>query len=251
METAVAKLAALLPFRGERSGCGDFQSLRFPPLPASGRELEEIAALWKQGGEAAEDVVRLTGASASEAAFKREAPGKRVLHLATHGFFLKGRCPSVLEATGPLPLKGENPLLLTGLALAGANQRQATGPEEEDGILTAEEVAALDLSGVEWAVLSACDTGVGEVKAGEGVFGLRRAFQIAGAKTLITSLWGMEDEAAREWMRELYRARFVKGMRTADSVRKASQEVLRKRRRRGETTHPVHWGAFVASGDWR
>ena len=79
----------------------------------------------------------------------------------------------------------ENPLLLAGFALAGANRRQAAGVEDEDGILTAEEIASLDLSGVEWAVLSACDTGVGEVRAGEGVFGLRRAFQVAGAQTVI------------------------------------------------------------------
>jgi len=99
------------------------------------------------------------------------------LHLATHGFFLGGECASALEASenpegkAPVSLIGENPLLLSGLALASANHRQAARPDEEDGILTAEEIAALDLSGVEWAVLSACDTGVGEVKAGEGVLG--------------------------------------------------------------------------------
>jgi CHAT domain-containing protein len=74
------------------------------------------------------------------------------------------------------------------LALAGANRRASAGPEDEDGILTAEEVAALDPEGVEWAVLSACDTGVGEVRAGEGVFGLRRAFQVSGVNTVIMSL---------------------------------------------------------------
>ena len=74
---------------------------------------------------------------------------------------------------------------------------------EDDGVLTAEEVASLDLSGVEWAVLSACDTGLGEIKAGEGVFGPRRAFQIAGARTVIMSLWSVEDRAAMTWMRAL------------------------------------------------
>ena len=85
-----------------------------------------------------------------------------------------------LSASGAL----DNPLLLSGLALAGANRRASTSTDEDDGILTAEEVASLDLEGVEWAVLSACDTGIGEVKAGEGVFGLRRAFQVAGASTV-------------------------------------------------------------------
>jgi CHAT domain-containing protein len=143
---------------------------------------------------------------------------------------------------------GENPLLLTGLALAGANHRESAGSDEEDGILTAEEVASLDLSSAEWVVLSACDTGVGAVRAGEGVFGLRRAFQVAGARTLITSLWAVEDEAGRRWMRELYDNRFVKGLGTAESVRAAGLEVLRRRRAEGRSTHPFYWGGFVASG---
>jgi CHAT domain-containing protein len=134
--------------------------------------------------------------------------------------------------------------------LAGANQRAHAGPDEEDGVLTAEEIATLDLSGVEWAVLSACDTGVGEVRAGEGVLGLRRAFQLAGARTLIMSLWSVEDESAREWMRALYEGRLTDGLSTADAVRHASLAVLNARRQRGETTHPFYWAAFVAAGDW-
>jgi CHAT domain-containing protein len=81
------------------------------------------------------------------------------------------------------------------------------GPQQDDRTLTAEEIAALDLRGVEWAVLSACDTGLGEIGAGEGVFGLRRALQLAGARTVILSLWGLEDGAAQRWMQQLYRAR--------------------------------------------
>ena len=153
----------------------------------------------------------LTGARATETAFKRSAPGKSYLHLATHGFFLGNDCDdAVYTGRGPDGLRGiggrtgakrrrilpDNPLLLSGLALAGANQRRPTRADPEDGILTAEEVAALDLDGVEWAVLSACDTGVGGIKAGEGVFGLRRAFRVAGARTIIMSLWAVEDRAA-------------------------------------------------------
>jgi CHAT domain-containing protein len=145
----------------------------------------------------------------------------------------------------------DSPLLLSGLALAGANRRNEAGPNEEDGILTAEEIASLDLSGVEWAVLSACETGVGEVRAGEGVFGLRRAFQVAGARTLIMSLWSVEDEATRAWMGYLYRARLEEKKDTAESVRAASLAVLEERRAKGESTHPFYWGAFVAAGDWR
>lgn len=190
-------------------------------------------------------------------------PRKRVLHLATHGFFLGEHCRSSLDSSRgiaklardddetPPPVGGENPLLLSGLALAGANHREAAGPDEEDGILTAEEIAELDLSGVEWAVLSACDTGLGEIRSGEGVFGLRRAFQVAGVRTLIMSLWAVEDESARAWMRALYEARLVKRMGAAEAVREASLTGLRERRERGESTHPFYWAGFVAAGDWR
>ena len=201
----------------------------------------------------------LIGRDASEAAFKREAPGHRVLHLATHGFFLNGDCASAPTGTrgvGGLTSAGarrpaENPLLLSGLALAGANRRASAGPDEDDGILTAEEVASLDLSGVEWAVLSACDTGVGEIRAGEGVFGLRRAFQVAGARTVVMSLWSVDDQATRAWMRALYEGRFQRKLSTADAVHQASLSMLRDRRAKGLSTHPFYWAAFVAAGDWR
>ena len=248
-------------YRGLRSACENFQTMQFEALSASAREVSDVAALWRRPGRtlrgAESNAVQLTGAAASESAFKQQAQGKRVLHLATHGFFLGGKCASAL-GTGEKPggdtsasSPGENPLLLSGLALAGANHRQAAGPDEEDGILTAEEIAALDLSGVEWAVLSACDTGIGEVKAGEGVLGLRRAFEVAGARTLILSLWPVEDQAARDWMRQLYRARLVLGLTTIDAVHQANLHTLRQRRASGRSTHPFYWAGFVAAGDWR
>jgi len=177
--------------------------------------------------------------------------------LFAYGFFLGGGCAGVsggdtrgvggLSATGPV----ENPLLLSGLALSGANRRATAGPNDDDGILTAEEVASLNLEGVEWAVLSACDTGVGEIKAGEGVFGLRRAFQVAGARTVVMSLWSVDDQATRAWMRALYEGRFQQRLSTADAVHAASLSLLRDRRTRGQSTHPFYWAAFVATGDWR
>jgi CHAT domain-containing protein len=142
-------------------------------------------------------------------------------------------------------------LRLSGLALAGANRRAAAGEAEEDGILTAEEIASLDLSQVGWVVLSACDTGAGDVRAGEGVFGLRRAFQVAGAGTLIMSLWSVDDEATRRWMEALYEGRFESDLDTAAAARRASLDVLREQRARNGSTHPFTWGAFVAAGDWR
>jgi CHAT domain-containing protein len=137
------------------------------------------------------------------------------------------------------------------LILAGANRRHATPPDQEDGVLTAEEVAALNLTGVEWAVLSGCDTGVGEIRAGEGVFGLRRAFHLAGAKTVIMSLWAVEDQTTRQWMSALYENRFTKNLSSVDAVRQASLSVLHLRRTKGVSTHPFYWAAFVAAGDWR
>lgn len=257
--------------RGTRSACGTFQTLRFPPLPGSQQEAENIAALWKLStGEGAQivrgstvqpgsgELLQMTGADASPEAFEQHAPGKQVLHVATHGFFLEGSCESAvqrrLEANKGgenfLPATAENPLLLSGLAFAGANRRASAKPDETDGILTAEEIAGINLEGVDWAVLSACDTGVGEIKVGEGVFGLRRAFQVAGAKTVIMSLWPVEDEMTRQWMGSLYREHFLNGKDTAESVRAASLQVLRQRRAKHQSAHPFYWGAFIAAGDW-
>jgi CHAT domain-containing protein len=241
-----------------RATCGTLQSMRFGPLAGTGREVHEVASLWTDS-----TAQILEGGGANERAFKREAPGHRVLHLATHGFFLDAVCPPARVGTrsvgglaashknGPALGLGESPLLLSGLALAGANRRGAAGPDDEDGILTAEEVTALNLEGVEWAVLSACDTGLGEIKAGEGVFGLRRAFQVAGVRTVIMSLWSVDDQAARLWMRTLYERRLQKRLSTADAMHEASLSVLRDRRTRGQSTHPFYWAGFVAAGDWR
>jgi CHAT domain-containing protein len=148
-------------------------------------------------------------------------------------------------------LTPENPLLLSGLALAGANRRASAGADEDDGILTAEEVAGLDLTGLDWAVLSACDTGLGVVRVGEGVLGLRRAFQMAGARTVIMSVWSVEDRSTRQWMRALYQGRFERGLDTADAVHQAGLSTLRARRSATGSGHPFFWAGFVAAGDWR
>jgi len=240
-----------------RAGCGDLQSLQFEPLEGTRKEIHEVAKLWT---DSPADVLENRGAS--EAAFKHSAAGHRVLHLATHGFFLGSDCsPAVgTRSVGGLSTSrtthsnaglNENPLLLSGLALAGANRRDAAGPDDEDGILTGEEVAGLNLDGVEWAVLSACDTGLGALKVGEGVFGLRRAFQVAGVRTVIMSLWPVEDYAALDWMRALYAGRLQKHLSTSDAMREASLTVLRARRAKGQSTHPFYWSGFVAAGDWR
>ncbi|MGH9867780.1 MAG: CHAT domain-containing protein [Candidatus Polarisedimenticolia bacterium] len=247
-------------YRSPSPGCQSLRTLRFDVLPGARQEAAEVTSLLKGAGEVRE----MTGASATEEVFKSLAPGRRLLHVATHGFFMQGTCESALRAARaggemqwpamepPPPVRGDNPLLLSGLALAGANRRGElpANPESEDGILTAEEVGTLDLSSVEWAVLSACETGVGEVLPGEGVLGLRRAFAVAGAGSLIMSLWRVDDEATRAWMAGLYRAR-GEGASTVESVSRASRTMLEERRRKGKSTHPFHWGGFVAEGDWR
>jgi len=241
-----------------RGACGDLPSLHFEPLGETRREVRDIARLWTDSPARV-----LESREATEREFKRAAPGKLVLHLATHGFFLSNECdPAVASGRGvgglavaprnhPGLEAAGNPLLLSGLALAGANRRATLAANDEDGILTAEEVASLDLDGVDWAVLSACDTGLGEFTKGEGVFGLRRAFQIAGAHTVIMSLWSVEDAATRHWMRALYTGRLKQQLSTADAVSQAGLTVLRARRAAKQSTHPFYWGGFVAAGEWR
>jgi CHAT domain-containing protein/Tfp pilus assembly protein PilF len=254
-EFSSTSVASAASFRGTRSGCGDFQSMRFDPLPASLKEVDEVVSLWNKARRTDEVPVRLVGTAASESAFKSAATGHRILHLATHGFFLGSRCGSALSpstsSSGASKIVRENPLLLSGLILAGANRRNEVSTDQDDGVLTAEEVAALNLSGVEWAVLSGCDTGVGEVRAGEGVFGLRRAFQVAGAKSVIMSLWPVEDETTSRWMSRLYEGRLIRELPTADAVNQASLALLHRQRAKGLSTHPFHWTGFVAAGDWR
>jgi CHAT domain-containing protein len=138
-----------------------------------------------------------------------------------------------------------HPLLCSGLAFAGANRWLAGQPlpaEAEDGLLTAEDVCAMDLRGTELVVLSACETGLGEYLAGEGVFGLRRAFELAGAGSLVMSLWRVPSAATCEFMKEFYRQIF-QGRRRSQALREA-QRIMRRR-------YPptLYWGAFVLSGD--
>ncbi len=235
--------------RNSVPSCAPFGRIRFDSLPGSRAEVQDVESLWK--GRV--PVLTLTGRDATEGAFKRWAQGRTILHLATHGYFLQDRCPSSLDSR-PSPeggvVIGENPLRLTGLAFAGANRRSEASGTDEDGILTAEEIAALDLSGTGWAVLSACDTGLGQLVEGEGVLGLRRAFSAAGVRTVIMALWPVDDGAARIWMRRLYEGRLA-GLSTADAVSRAGLGMLAAQRESGGTTHPYFWGAFVATGDWR
>ncbi|NEQ22049.1 MAG: CHAT domain-containing protein [Microcoleus sp. SIO2G3] len=136
----------------------------------------------------------------------------------------------------------ENPLLRSGLALAGANPRQSGN---EDGILTASEAAGLNLSGTKLVVLSACKTGLGDVQNGEGVYGLRRAFAIAGAESQLMSLWAVNDYRTNQLMVNYYQ-RLKNNVGRSDALRQTQLEMLQK----PESQHPYYWAAFIPSGDW-
>jgi CHAT domain-containing protein/tetratricopeptide (TPR) repeat protein len=244
------------PARAASSCAGG--ALTFPPLPGAAREVEQIEELWRAIAPG-RPLVRLAADRATESAVREAARQGRWLHLATHSFSIDESCPQAitgLRAVGGLARAAAvtpwvDPLLLSGLALAGANAPSVGQRASDDGILSAAEVATLDLSGVEWAVLSGCDSGLGTARPGEGSFDLRRAFRAAGVRTTIASLWKVDDEAARRWMVELYRARLIEGKRTDEAVRDASLALLAELRREGASAHPFRWAAFVASGDWR
>ncbi len=244
-----------------RSGgvaCERFRDVKFSALPATRLEVGDVASRWRARGLKATE---LTGADASETRLKQLAPSCGALHLATHGFFLGGECarsssatrgigglaPSDAVAASSATPNAANALRLAGLALTGANRRGSGAGE--DGVLTAEEISALDLSGVHEVVLSACDSGVGDIAAGEGVLGLQRAFRIAGARSLVMSLWPVEDAATRAWMDAYYDARLAGGAGVAASVRAADRARLAALRRAKSPTPPHLWAGFIPLGE--
>jgi CHAT domain-containing protein len=214
----------------------------------------------------------ISGREATEEAFRKNAPKHRFLHLATHGYFAPPSLRSALATanadSGRLQLDrkssmnviGMHPGLLSGLALAGANRKPE--PDAHDGILSAEEVATMNLSKVDLVVLSACETGLGKVAGGEGLLGLQRAFQVAGAKSVVASLWQVDDNATRVLMAEFYRNLWEKKLSKLESLRQAQITMLRsydpkagKLRGVGgvgpKRPSPFYWAPFVLSGDWR
>lgn len=189
----------------------------------------------------------LRAREATEAAFLRDAPGFRYLHLATHGF--------LLPAEPGLP-----PGLRAGFALAGANLPPLPGGD--DGLVTADEIAGLPLARVELVVLSACETGLGQIANGEGVLGLQRAFQVAGAATVVGSLWKVEDDATGALMGRFYENLWQQKLGKLESLRQAQLAILGVPEKRGlelvdpmrdkpQRRKPFHWAPFVLSGDWR
>lgn len=233
--------------RGARSA--DLASLMWPQLPGTAAEATEIEKTMR-------GLRVFRGKDATENALK-QVHGPKVLHLATHGFFLADEPPPAQTAqragAAPAPTMpgmgaappavgdGENPLLRSGLALAGAN-KLVSG--EEDGILTAMEASGLDLWGTKLVVLSACETGAGKVTNGEGVYGLRRALVIAGAESLVMTLWQVDDEATKELMSGYYK-QLEAGKGRSSALRDVQLEI----QSRPNYAHPFYWASFLPAGN--
>ncbi|MBL9092653.1 MAG: CHAT domain-containing protein [Planctomycetaceae bacterium] len=271
-----------------------------PPVPllsvaAATTEVSPTAAVrggaWKPLADAAGEAADLTpliersqygpvrqfiGPRAQEDLLKRLAP-PRILHIATHGYFVEDEAETTAESGQVITRGGlfgsavgferlrasENPLLRSGVVLAGANRIAERGaaaerPAQEsspngdgpldDGWLTAAEIATLDLRGTELVVLSACETGLGDVPTGEGVQGLRRAFLYAGARTLVTSLYKVPDDATRRLMREFY-GRLTTGSDKLTALNEARLAEMHRRRAANGSAHPFYWGSFILVGE--
>lgn len=196
---------------------------------------------------------------------KKLVRAPRILHISTRGFSPEERSESK-AARGPLDLKTgsvaitgrkllqltENPLLTSGLVLAGANKIEEALSQittVDDGWVTAHEVSMINLQGTELVVLSACGTGLGEVSAGEGVYGLRRAFQNAGAQTIISTLFEVSDQESRELVGKFYEA-LKSGKSKMAALHEAQLQILQQHRREREgAAHPFFWAGFVLTGN--
>jgi CHAT domain-containing protein len=223
------------PARPTRSGDWMPKGKAFKPLPGFTREAEAVAKLLKAKGWNVQALQK--GHASEEALAKVNRP--RLLYFVTHGFFLpdlgrpldkEGLRELNLVALGTpkfhLPPPRHDPRLRSGLALAGANRwKERSAQGLSDGLLTALEVENLDLWGTDLVVLSACETGLGQVQVGEGVLGLRRAFQLAGARTVLASLWKVPDAETEQLMTAFFQ-RWLKGADKAEALRAAQLQLI-------------------------
>jgi CHAT domain-containing protein/tetratricopeptide (TPR) repeat protein len=245
--TALASANGSQPGGQRRSA--DLGSTRWKPLPGTEREGQQVAGLLG---------ARLLSGPAATATALKQQQSPRVLHVATHGFFLadQNNPPTdplrmVQEQAASLSaLRQEAPLLRSGLVLAGANQPSAD--PNDDGHLTAAEILTINLRGTELVVLSACSTGQGEVRTGEGVYGLQRALTVAGARSTLLSLWKVDDDATAAFM-----SRFYQRLKAGEG-RAAALAAVQSEFRSGAVTslsgadwsQPYYWAAWQLTGDW-
>jgi len=238
-----------------RSRVGDSWS----SLPATRDEMQSLRDLHDFILEWESPMTVVEGKAATEERIRAELPGKRYVHIATHGYFEPDNLPSLLldaEEKQSKAQLGEQihavgllPGLLSGLVFAGVNG--APDPTRDDGYLSAEEIQHLNLSACDLVVLSACETALGSARSGEGLMSLRRAFSVAGADTVISSLWKVDDVATAQLMKDFYTNLWQKNMSRGDALHEAKLRMLRRNRiDNGGDAIPSTWGAFVLSGEW-
>ena len=232
---------------------GELADLQFDPLPGTAREGQAIAAITG---------ARLLEQQQATANAINEQASPRLLHLATHAYYLPDQPAEQLSDLG-IQLNGassirtrsgraENPLLRSGIALAGANHPESN--PADDGHLTALEVAQLDWDGTELVVISACESGLGDIKSGEGVYGLKRAIAVAGARSSLLSLWKVDDDATAAFMKSFYN--YLKdGKGRADALATTQKDFRLGKVSNSDPlndwTRPYFWAAFQLSGDWK
>ncbi|AFY27494.1 tetratricopeptide repeat protein [Cyanobium gracile] len=224
----------------------DLSATRWQRLKATQGEGTAVAAMLS--------TTAIFGTDASSLTLQRMQPA-RIVHVATHGFFLPDRAPSSTAGSqsgeprfGLLePLVKQEPMLRSGIVLAGANYPAANSLD--DGYLTAAEATSLPLHATELVVLSACSTGQGEARTGEGVYGLQRALAVAGARSTLLSLWKVDDQATREFMVRFYQL-LKQGHGRLDALQRVQAE-FRLNPKQPEWRHPYYWAAWQLNGDWK
>jgi tetratricopeptide (TPR) repeat protein/CHAT domain-containing protein len=261
--------------------------MSWPFLSGTESEAAYVASLYQRLmglSPGSKSVAFLRGAEATEEAFRQAAPNCYLLHIATHGFFAAEDKPSASETAAPPregpraspfgdrlgAVRGHSPGLLSGLVLAGANNPPEIPDDPalfaatpDDGYLTADEIAFLPMVGTRLVVMSACESGLGETAGGEGLLGIQRAFQVAGVRTTIATLWKVNDEATRRIMEEFYRNYLEREMSPHMALRAAQlwainnpELIARGADPPADETNahrlpPKYWAAFTVSGDWR
>jgi CHAT domain-containing protein len=223
-------------------GFPDYGSGNIVPLPGTKAEVEAISKILKASGYS---VVEFSQKTATEANIKA-LKGPMIVHIATHGYFLEDVDKGGSAFGVDIENANDNPLLRSGLMLANAGgtvsgKRMPNLESNDNGVLTAYEAMNLNLEGTDLIVLSACETGLGDVKAGEGVYGLQRAFLVAGADALIMSLWKVDDAATNQLMTNFY-TNWIKLGNKQKAFKQAQLQLMAKFK------EPYYWGAFVMMG---